>query len=136
MHPLPATIPLGQLLVCEKSPVAVIDASVSGPVPVLVKVTTCAPLLVPCNCELNVRTPGSTTALGTVPVAGIALLLGVDRFLSEMRSVTNIIGNGVATIVISRWEGQFDGRRARAVLSGTQTAVEDDVTLREHAGVM
>ena len=48
------------------------------------------------------------SALGTVPVAGIALLLGVDRFLSEMRSITNIIGNGVATIVISRWEGQFD----------------------------
>jgi aerobic C4-dicarboxylate transport protein len=76
------------------------------------------------------------SALGTVPVAGIALLIGVDRFLSEMRSVTNIIGNGVATIVISRWEGQFDASRARAVLSGTQTAVEDDVTLREHAGVM
>jgi aerobic C4-dicarboxylate transport protein len=76
------------------------------------------------------------SALGTVPVAGIALLLGVDRFLSEMRSVTNIIGNGVATIVISRWEGQFDVERARAVLNGTQTAVEDDITLREHAGVM
>jgi aerobic C4-dicarboxylate transport protein len=74
--------------------------------------------------------------LGTVPVAGVALLLGVDRFLSEMRSVTNIIGNGVATIVISRWDGQFDAERARKVLSGTQTAVEDDVTLREHAGVM
>jgi aerobic C4-dicarboxylate transport protein len=79
---------------------------------------------------------GTLSALGTVPVAGIALLLGVDRFLSEMRSVTNIIGNGVATIVISRWEGQFDADRARAVLSGTQTAVEDDITLREHAGVM
>jgi aerobic C4-dicarboxylate transport protein len=76
------------------------------------------------------------SALGTVPVAGIALLLGVDRFLSEMRSVTNIIGNGVATIVISRWEGQFDAERANIVLSATYTAVEDDVTLREHAGVM
>ncbi len=76
------------------------------------------------------------SALGTVPVAGIALLLGVDRFLSEMRSVTNTIGNGVATIVISRWEGQFDSERADAVLKGLQTAVEDDVTLREHAGVM
>jgi aerobic C4-dicarboxylate transport protein len=76
------------------------------------------------------------SALGTVPIAGIALIIGVDRFLSEMRSVTNIIGNGVATIVISRWEGQFDAERASAVLSGTQTAVEDDVTLREHAGVM
>jgi aerobic C4-dicarboxylate transport protein len=75
-------------------------------------------------------------ALGTVPVAGIALLLGVDRFLSEMRSITNIIGNGVATIVISRWEGQFDDERARAVLNGTQAAIEDDITLREHAGVM
>jgi aerobic C4-dicarboxylate transport protein len=76
------------------------------------------------------------SALGTVPVAGIALLLGVDRFLSEMRSVTNIIGNGVATIVISRWEGQFDVERARTVLKGRLTAVEDDITLREHAGVM
>lgn len=75
-------------------------------------------------------------ALGTVPVAGIALLLGVDRFLSEMRSITNIIGNGVATIVISRWEGQFDVERARAVLSGTQSAVEDDMMLRESAGVV
>jgi aerobic C4-dicarboxylate transport protein len=75
-------------------------------------------------------------ALGTVPVAGIALLLGVDRFLSEMRSITNIVGNGVATIVISRWEGQFDVERARAVLSGTQSAVEDDVMLRESAGVV
>jgi aerobic C4-dicarboxylate transport protein len=75
-------------------------------------------------------------ALGTVPVAGIALLLGVDRFLSEMRSITNIIGNGVATIVISRWEGQFDDERARAVLNDTQAAIEDDITLREHAGVM
>ena len=76
------------------------------------------------------------TALGTVPVAGISLLLGVDRFLSEMRSITNIIGNGVATIVIARWEGQFDDERAHAVLHGYYTAVEDDVVLREHAGVV
>jgi len=76
------------------------------------------------------------SALGTVPVAGIALLLGVDRFLSEMRSITNIIGNGVATIVISRWEGQFDAERARAVLNGTSTAIEDEVMLRERAGVL
>jgi aerobic C4-dicarboxylate transport protein len=75
-------------------------------------------------------------ALGTVPVAGIALLLGVDRFLSEMRSITNIIGNGVATIVIARWEGQFDDERAHAVLHGYHSVVEDDVMLREHAGVV
>ncbi len=53
-----------------------------------------------------------------------------------MRAITNIIGNGVATIVISRWEGQFDAKRARAVLSGIHTAVEDDEMLREHAGVL
>ena len=79
---------------------------------------------------------GTLAALGTVPVAGVALLLGVDRFMSEMRSITNIIGNGVATIVISRWEGEFDGERARAVLSGTLSAVEDDVMLRESEGVV
>jgi aerobic C4-dicarboxylate transport protein len=71
-----------------------------------------------------------------VPVAGIALLLGVDRFLSEMRSITNIIGNGVATIVIARWEGQFDDERAHAVLHGYHSVVEDDVMVREHAGVV
>jgi aerobic C4-dicarboxylate transport protein len=57
------------------------------------------------------------SALGTIPVAGIALILGVDRFMSEMRSLTNLVGNGVATIVVARWENQFDEVRARAVLS-------------------
>lgn len=44
------------------------------------------------------------SSVGTIPVAGIALLLGVDRFMSEMRSITNLIGNGVATVVVSKWE--------------------------------
>jgi aerobic C4-dicarboxylate transport protein len=56
-------------------------------------------------------------AVGTIPVAGITLIVGVDRFMSEMRTLTNIIGNGVATIVIARWEGQFDDNRAREILS-------------------
>ena len=51
------------------------------------------------------------------PVAGITLLLGVDRFMSEMRTVTNLIGNGVATIVIARWENEFDDRRAQRILN-------------------
>lgn len=42
-----------------------------------------------------------------IPVAGIALLLGVDRFMSEARSVTNLIGNTVATVVVSKMEGEF-----------------------------
>jgi aerobic C4-dicarboxylate transport protein len=47
------------------------------------------------------------SALGTVPVAGITLLLGVDRFMSEMRSLTNLAGNAVATIVVAKWEKEF-----------------------------
>jgi aerobic C4-dicarboxylate transport protein len=58
------------------------------------------------------------SSLGTIPVAGIALLLGIDRFMSEARSFTNLIGNGVATIVVAKWEGEFDAARATAVLSG------------------
>jgi aerobic C4-dicarboxylate transport protein len=44
----------------------------------------------------------------TVPVAGLALILGIDRFMSEARALTNLVGNGVATIVVSRWEGEID----------------------------
>ena len=58
------------------------------------------------------------SAVGSVPVAGITLLLGVDRFMSEMRSVTNLIGNGVATIVVAKWENEFDAERAARVLNG------------------
>jgi aerobic C4-dicarboxylate transport protein len=54
-------------------------------------------------------------ATNTVPVEGVALLLGVDRFMSEARAITNLIGNGVATLVISRSEGAFDDeKRAEA----------------------
>jgi aerobic C4-dicarboxylate transport protein len=47
-------------------------------------------------------------ATRTVPVEGVALLLGVDRFMSEARAITNLIGNGVATLVVSRSENAFD----------------------------
>jgi aerobic C4-dicarboxylate transport protein len=57
------------------------------------------------------------SALGTIPIAGLTLLLGVDRFMSEMRTLVNLIGNGVATIVIAKWEGQFDAERADALLN-------------------
>jgi len=62
------------------------------------------------------------SSLGTVPVAGITLLLGVDRFMSQMRSLTNLIGNGVATIVIAKWENEFDGTRSTNVLAGRERA--------------
>jgi aerobic C4-dicarboxylate transport protein len=51
-----------------------------------------------------------------VPVAGLALILGVDRFMSEARAMTNMIGNGVATIVIAKWEGELDSAKLQAEL--------------------
>ncbi len=56
-----------------------------------------------------------------IPVAGLSLLLGIDRFMSEARALTNMVGNSVATLVVSRWEGAFDLSRARAVLEGSAT---------------
>jgi aerobic C4-dicarboxylate transport protein len=56
-------------------------------------------------------------ATGTVPVAGMALILGVDRFLSEARAITNFIGNTVATLVIAKWDGALDAARAQEVMA-------------------
>jgi aerobic C4-dicarboxylate transport protein len=54
----------------------------------------------------------------SVPVAGMALILGVDRFMSEVRALTNFIGNAVATLVVARWEGELDQEQLAAVLNG------------------
>jgi aerobic C4-dicarboxylate transport protein len=54
----------------------------------------------------------------TIPVAGMALILGIDRFMSECRALTNFIGNGVATIVVSGWENELDRTVLQAELSG------------------
>ena len=59
----------------------------------------------------------------SVPVAGMALILGVDRFMSECRALTNFVGNAVATLVVSRWEGQLDRERLTAVLNGEPVPV-------------
>lgn len=53
----------------------------------------------------------------SIPLAGLTLLVGVDRFMSEARSITNLIGNAVATLVVSKWEGALDVRRAQAILN-------------------
>jgi len=54
----------------------------------------------------------------SIPVAGLALILGVDRFMSEARSLTNFVGNGVATIVVARWEGELDRTALTRELAG------------------
>ena len=51
-----------------------------------------------------------------VPVAAMTLILGVDKFMSECRAITNLIGNGVATVVVSRWEGELDREKLRQVM--------------------
>jgi len=65
------------------------------------------------------------SSTGALPVAGLALLLGVDRFMSESRAVTNLIGNGVAGLVISKWEGALDEERMRRVLANESDAEAD-----------
>jgi aerobic C4-dicarboxylate transport protein len=57
-------------------------------------------------------------ATSTIPVAGMALLIGVDRFMSEARAITNLIGNGVATVAVARWEGVLDVERLNRILAG------------------
>ncbi|MET0241608.1 MAG: dicarboxylate/amino acid:cation symporter [Sphingobium sp.] len=60
----------------------------------------------------------------SVPVAGMALILGVDRFMSECRSLTNFIGNAVATVVVSRWEGRLDVEQFRLAIAGKSPRVD------------
>ncbi|WP_027475457.1 dicarboxylate/amino acid:cation symporter [Curvibacter gracilis] len=57
------------------------------------------------------------SAVGHVPVAGLALILGIDRFMSEARALTNLVGNGVATLVVARWTGDLDMQRLQAGLN-------------------
>ena len=57
------------------------------------------------------------TAIPTIPVAGLALILGIDRFMSEARALTNLVGNGVATVVVSRWENELDVAKMNRVLN-------------------
>jgi aerobic C4-dicarboxylate transport protein len=63
----------------------------------------------------------------TVPVAGMALLLGIERFMSMARGTTNMIGNGIATIIIARWDGALDLAQLRRVLGGGPAPVVEPV---------
>ena len=63
----------------------------------------------------------------TVPVAGMALILGVDRFMSECRALTNLVGNATASVVVARWEGELDKERLdQALSSGQMPALPDE----------
>jgi len=65
-------------------------------------------------------------AIPTIPVSGLALILGIDRFMSEARALTNLVGNGVATVVVSRWEKELDmNKMARMLNSKTGLEAEE-----------
>lgn len=66
---------------------------------------------------------GTLMVVPTIPVAGMALILGIDRFMSMFRAAVNVIGNGVATIVIARWEKEFDGPTLRANMEERPSSV-------------
>jgi Na+/H+-dicarboxylate symporter len=70
--------------------------------------------------KFYVTLAATRSAFPAIPVAGLTVLVGVDRFMSEARSVTNLIGNAVATMVIARWDGALDLERARRVLDGLE----------------
>lgn len=65
----------------------------------------------------------SLATVGHIPVAGIALILGIDRFMSEARAVTNLIGNGVATLVVAKWEKSIDEEKVHQLI-GRQASPE------------
>lgn len=67
---------------------------------------------------------------GVLPVAGLTLLLGVDRFMSEARAITNLIGNGVATVVVARWENEFDEEKAHKILTAGESVIEANVVAK------
>jgi len=66
------------------------------------------------------------SAVGNVPVAGVALILGVDRFMSEARALTNLIGNGVATVVVAKWCRALDEKRMRRHLDAETVEEAED----------
>ncbi|MDR5759139.1 C4-dicarboxylate transporter DctA [Caballeronia sp. LZ035] len=64
-----------------------------------------------------------------IPVAGITLIIGIDRVLNEIRALVNMIGNAVATLVVARWEGVFDVETARAILADPRAALQEDTRM-------
>jgi len=98
------------------------------PLTLLHQVTLLAVLLLTSKGAAGVTGSGfivlaaTLSAVGSVPVAGLALILGIDRFMSEARALTNTVGNTVATLVVARWCGELDRPRLSAALNGETLA--------------
>jgi aerobic C4-dicarboxylate transport protein len=99
-----------------------IAQATNTPLPLMDQLGLMAVLLLTSKGSAGVAGAGFVTlaatlsTLHTLPVVGLVLLLGVDRFLNVARAVTNLIGNGVATIIVARWDGAFDKVRALETL--------------------
>jgi len=108
-----------------------IAQATNTPMTLLQEVTLLAVLLLTSKGAAGVTGSGfivlaaTLSAVGTVPVAGLALILGIDRFMSEARALTNLVGNGVATIVVAKWTGELNTERLQAGLNN-ETWVEAD----------
>lgn len=72
---------------------------------------------------------GTLMVVPSIPVAGMALILGIDRFMSMFRAAVNVIGNGVATLVIARWEKELDAETLRANLEGSYRATVESASV-------
>ncbi|AGB80518.1 Na+/H+ dicarboxylate symporter [Serratia sp. FGI94] len=70
------------------------------------------------------------SAVGHLPVAGLALILGIDRFMSEARALTNLVGNGVATVVVAKWCNQLDSQQLKDTLNNKRPAGAADESQR------
>ena len=73
------------------------------------------------------------SAVGHVPVAGLALILGIDRFMSEARALTNTIGNGVATIIVAKWTGELDEQQLHRQLDNKGIDAEQELAKHDAA---
>ena len=100
-----------------------IAQATNTPMTLMQEVTLLAVLLLTSKGAAGVTGSGfivlaaTLSAVGTLPVAGLALILGIDRFMSEARALTNLIGNGVATLVVAKWTNELDVERMHAGLN-------------------
>jgi aerobic C4-dicarboxylate transport protein len=119
-----------------------IAQATNTPMTLMQEVTLLAVLLLTSKGAAGVTGSGfivlaaTLSAVGTVPVAGLALILGIDRFMSEARALTNLVGNGVATIVVAKWTGDLDTGRLQAGLNSEtwEEAQNPEVLLDQKTG--
>ena len=109
-----------------------IAQATNTPMSLMQEVTLLAVLLLTSKGAAGVTGSGfivlaaTLSAVGGLPVAGLALILGIDRFMSEARALTNLIGNGVATVVVGKWTGELDEARLQQQLRNESPVDADE----------